>query len=569
MQNKLKYSCSFSSRKVDIITAIVLSTFVVLTRLPFFSKYLYEWDSVNYALAFEKYDILHHQPHPPGYLFYVGFGKGINLIFNDANSTMIIISMIFSILTVVLIYFLVKQMFSTTIAITSSILLIFNPLFWFYGEIATIYLSQAFFATLIIYLSYQVFRGNEKYFYPAILALGLAGGFRQELVVLMFPVWLFCLFYNNRDLKRVSTAFIILVFSVLVWFLPTVSLAGGYQQYSYLSDLLFWMCVPRTSLLFGADLFNRLSNLGAFFSWIILIFSFFGIFILILHNRLNRQKNIMNIKKNIKTPNGIILTLWIIPAVLFYFLVHLPKPGYTLSYLPAFSIMLGLVFYKISIELTESCIFKGLSASKILLILLSISILINSIYFAFPYGYNEDNVWETPFYGMSINEKIMWGIDIGFMYNFQKIRTNDKITQIYLNSIRKIPDANPDNTIIVVGDISRVNEGFSWRKAMYYLPQYNIYYLIQRENYIINPWYGKNHTNQWNKSKIFEIPVNRSTEKVIWIINDKSTYYKQLQKQSEIKTINLDDGLKIYYSDVKDKKPKDNKFVFNLDSKDI
>jgi len=569
MQDKLKYSGPFSSKKAEIIIIAILSAIVALTRLPFMSNYLYEWDSINYALAFEKFDILHHQPHPPGYLFFVGFGKGINLIFNDANHTMIFISILFSVLTVILIYFLVKQMFSPLIAITSSFLLIFNPLFWFYGEIATIYLSQAFFATLIVYLSYQVFKGNEKYFYPSILALGLAGGFRQDLVILMFPIWLFCLFYNNRNSKRILMAFIVLIFSVLIWFVPTVILAGGYEQYSHLSDLLFWMCVPRTSILFGADLFNRLANLGAFFSWIILIFGFFGSFIMILHNRLNKRENIMQIKKNIRTSNGIILALWIIPATLFYLLVHLPKPGYTLSYLPAFSIILGIVFYKISLELTKFNLFKGLSTSKILLILLSITIIINSVYFAYPYNYNEDNVWETPIYGMNLNEKIIWGLDIGFMYNNQKIETNDKVTEIYLDSIKKIPNTNPNNTIIVVGDISRVNEGFSWRKAMYYLPEYNIYYLIQRENYIMNPWYGKNHTNQWTKSKIFEIPVNDSTEKVIWIINDKSTYYKQLKKQGAITTINLDDGLKIYYSDVKAKKPKNNKFVFNLDSKDI
>ncbi len=278
-------------------------------------------------------------------------------------------------------------------------------------------------------------------------------------------------------------ASIILILSVLAWFIPTIILAGGYEQYSYLSNILFCMCIPRTSIIFGADLFNRLSNLGAFSSWIVLMFSYFGVFILIINNRLNKRKNIMQLKNAIKTPKGKILALWIIPAALFYLLVHLPKPGYTLSYLPAFSIVLSTVFYKVSLELSKSNIFKGLSPLKILLILLSLSVLFNSIYFVYPYSYDEESVWETPFYGMNINEKIIWGIDIGFVYSNQKIKTNDRITEIYLNSIKKVPDSNPDNTIIVVGDISRVNEGFSWRKAMYYYPQYNIYYLIQRENY--------------------------------------------------------------------------------------
>ena len=156
---------SYNSKKTDLIISVVLAILILITRIPFVSKYLYEWDSVNYALGFEKFDIVHHQPHPPGYIFYIGLGRVINTIFNDPNTTMIFISILFSILTVILIYFLVKQMFSRQMAIIASLLLVFNPLFWYYGEIATIYPSLAFFATLIVYLSYQVFKGNEKFFF--------------------------------------------------------------------------------------------------------------------------------------------------------------------------------------------------------------------------------------------------------------------------------------------------------------------------------------------------------------------------------------------------------------------
>ncbi|HEX3013671.1 MAG TPA: glycosyltransferase family 39 protein, partial [Methanobacterium sp.] len=187
-----------SSKKIDILISAILTLLIVITRIPFVSKYLYEWDSVNYALGFEKFDIIHHQPHPPGYIFYIGLGRVINTIFNDPNATMIFISIMFSIITVIIIYFLTKQMFSRQIAIIASLLLVFNPLFWYYGEISTIYPTEAFLATIVAYLSYQVFRGKEKFFYPSIIALGLAGGFRQDLIIYMFPLWFFCAFYHKR-----------------------------------------------------------------------------------------------------------------------------------------------------------------------------------------------------------------------------------------------------------------------------------------------------------------------------------------------------------------------------------
>ena len=565
MLDKSKSLSSVSS-KIDILILTVLNSILIIIRLPFLGKHLYEWDSVNYALGFEKYDIIHHQPHPPGYIFFVGLGKALNNLFNDSNTTIIFITLVFSILTVVLIYFLVKQMFSREISIIVSSILIFNPLFWFYSEIGTIYVSEAFFASLIAYLSYQVLKGNENYFYLATLALGLSGGFRQDLVILMFPLWLFCLFYSKRNLNRILKGFIVLIPSILIWFIPSILFAGGYVQYSQASNFLFEMCIPRSSIIYGSGMFNRLSNLGAFFSWIILVLSFFGLFILLWFVKINHPRNIMNLKKAIKTNNGTFLILWIIPSSLFYLLVHLPKPGYMLSYLPAISIILGYIFKEFSINLSK---IKKIPSNKILIITLTLLIVTNTVYFLSPYNYNEEDVWETPFYGMTNNEKILWTLDIGFMYTNQKIRTNDEVTEIYINAIKKVPNSNPNNTILVIGDISRVNEGFSWRKAMYYFPEYDTYYLIQRENYIMNPWHGINHTNYWSSSKIFEIPVNNSTEKVIWVVNDKSEYFKELNSQTKIKTINLDKGLKLYYSDLNDGKPKNNKFVFNLDSNDI
>ena len=34
----------------------------------------------------------------------------------------------------------------------------------------------------------------------------------------------------------------------------------------------------------------------------------------------------------------------------------------------------------------------------------------------------------------------------------------------------------------VLRDITREDEGFNWRKAMYYLPNYDVYYLFDQEN---------------------------------------------------------------------------------------
>ena len=143
------------------------------------------------------------QPQAPGYIFFVALGKIINILFNNPNTSMIFINIVFSILTVFLIYFLAKQMFSREIAVVTSILLIFNPIFWFYGEIAMIYMTVALFATLIAYTSYQLLRGDDKFLYISSIVLGLSGGFRQDLIIFMFPLWLFSIYYRNFNYKKI------------------------------------------------------------------------------------------------------------------------------------------------------------------------------------------------------------------------------------------------------------------------------------------------------------------------------------------------------------------------------
>jgi Dolichyl-phosphate-mannose-protein mannosyltransferase len=550
-------------KKLDLVISSVLTLLVLITRIPFMSKFLYEWDAVNYALGFEKYDMLHHQPHPPGYILYVGLGRWINTLLNDPNTTMIFISIVFSILTVLLAYFLAKQMFSRTVAIVGSLLLVFNPLFWFYGEIATIYPSEAFFATLMAYLSYQVLRGNEKFLYLSALVLGLAGGFRQDLIVFLFPLWLFCIFYRDRNYNRLIKALLVLIPSIMFWFIPTIILAGGWENYAYMGGVLIKLCFTRTSVIFGVGILNKLSAIGAFVCWLGLAMSFVGVFILILFHRYHDKGMFHLLKIHKRDPRAIFFVLWGIPASIFYLLVHLAKPGYMLVLLPALMILMGYALKILSSDLEEK--YKNRSAFYFISIILVFSILFNTAYFVFPYDLNEESLWQNPLPEMDALHSVLWIGDVGFLYNSQKIRTNDNDTRIYMDAVLNIPNSDPNNTIIVMGDISRVNEGFSWRKAMYYLPNYHIYYLVEAETNPIFPLQGYHHTYNWSEARLVEIPLEPSTEKVVWMISDKSIFYKQLESQADFKTIDLPRGLKIYYSDLKNQRPVTGKFIFRTE----
>ena len=550
----------YNSKKVDFLISTVLVLLIVLTRIPFVSKYLYEWDSVNYALGFEKFDILHHQPHPPGYIFYVCLGRTINTIFNDPNTTMIFISIMFSIFTVMIIYFLVKQMFSRQMAIIASLLLIFNPLFWYYGEISTIYPSEAFLATIVVYLSYQVFRGKETFFYPSIIVLGLAGGFRQDLIIYMFPLWLFCTFYNKRNPQRLLKAIIVLIPSILVWFVPTIIFSGGYEPYFHAMITLSKKAFHISSILYGITLINRLTDIGSYLAWFGLGLTYSGIIIIALFNKYVGKGPVHVFRENMRDHRVIILILWILPASIMYLLITLAKPGYMLVFVPALAIALAYFVKELSYGLSAK--FGDYTPRKWITLVLSLVILFNVIYFTFPYPINEEKLWETPVGDLSYSEGVLFGLDMGFMSVDKKINSDDRSTQTYLDAVSKVPGSNPNNTIIVISEINHENEGFNWRKAMYYLPDYQVYYLIEADHFITSEWYARNHTNTWLSSNIFKIKLNSSTQKIIWITSNESIYFPQITSKVPVKTVNLGNGQKIYYSDIKYNQIGNNTLIF-------
>ena len=89
-----------------VVVWLLVITGVLITRLPFRARYLYEWDSVEYALAIDKLDIAWHQPHPPGYIFFVYLARLSAQVFQDRNTALIAVSIFLSILTVGILYFL-------------------------------------------------------------------------------------------------------------------------------------------------------------------------------------------------------------------------------------------------------------------------------------------------------------------------------------------------------------------------------------------------------------------------------------------------------------------------------
>src|SRR5919201_1436727 len=82
-------------RQLAVPLGVVLSVLMVAgSRLPLRTHYLLNWDAAQFALGMQRFDIVHHQPHPPGYVGYLALGRLFALVFPDPNAALVALSIV-------------------------------------------------------------------------------------------------------------------------------------------------------------------------------------------------------------------------------------------------------------------------------------------------------------------------------------------------------------------------------------------------------------------------------------------------------------------------------------------
>ena len=201
---------------------------MLVSRVPFTSKVLYHWDSVNFAYAITEFNLAKEQPQPPGYILYVWLCRLVNLIVNDPQTTMVVISIAASIGAVVAMYFLGETIYNPKVGWLSAGFMATSPLFWFYNEIALPHSVDAFLVILGVFLLYKTMLGDRRYLLPSIVLLAIAGGVRQQTLVFLAPLILFSI--RKVGWKWFIAAGAVGVVVSLAWFIPLIMLSGGLNQ---------------------------------------------------------------------------------------------------------------------------------------------------------------------------------------------------------------------------------------------------------------------------------------------------------------------------------------------------
>lgn len=219
----------------DRAIAIALALFVVATRLPFVTQVLWEWDSVLYARALEQgfhvsADIADQRPQPPGYVLYVAAAALFRAIFGNSNAALVAIAIVASAAATVLLYLLARRFARAEVATFAALAFALDPLVWAHGEIALPYIVLALGSVGLALLFWDARRGTERRALATSVAFGLAAGFRQDLLLLLGPLWLWSMASGGP--RRVAACAVAVAAACLIWLIPSAVLSGGFGEYA-------------------------------------------------------------------------------------------------------------------------------------------------------------------------------------------------------------------------------------------------------------------------------------------------------------------------------------------------
>lgn len=312
----------------------VFVALAVLTRWPLRGRWLYHWDSVNFALALDHFDIARGQPHVPGYPLYVGLGRIARWLLGDPQTALVALSVAGTALAALMIYRLGEAWGGSGVGRWAALLWLSSPLVWFYGEVALPHVLDAGFILLVVWLAWRCARG-ERLHRSLALALAFSAGLRPQNLLFLGPLFLWGL--HGQPWRQRTEGALWLGGSMLLWLVPLMILSGGLLRYLEISRAYNAHFLAST-LVFGpggiAALQRNLGKLAAYTAYGLAGACLVATLVPLTFRRFSAR--------SIRLP-WVGWALWIAPALAFYTFIHMGQQGLVLVFLPALILLAAQV----------------------------------------------------------------------------------------------------------------------------------------------------------------------------------------------------------------------------------
>jgi hypothetical protein len=242
--------CLFVSARLRLLVAAAALTFAA-AHAPNLPRTLEDYDSVNFALGVESFNVFRHQPHPPGYPVYIALGKISTGVVERLAPTwdrdrraatgLAILSLIAGALGVwAVTKFWLAVGLSPWLAFLSALVAVASPLYWFtalrpLGDMTGLAAAVAVQAGFLLGFSRRARRsdGAPRVWWWAAAGAGMAIGLRSQTMWLTGPLllWAVADLSLGRRVRQAATLVLVAAIGALVWAVPLAWLSGGLGPY--------------------------------------------------------------------------------------------------------------------------------------------------------------------------------------------------------------------------------------------------------------------------------------------------------------------------------------------------
>jgi hypothetical protein len=308
----------------------------------------------------------------------------------------------------------------------------FSPNLWFHGEVALSYIGEAFFSTLIAGFCWKMLSGTQGYAQFSALALGIGGGFRQNITLFFLPLYFFSI--RKYTFRNIILSLLMLMIVSLMWFIPMVYKTGGWEAYQGAFREL-WLFNTG-----GNSVFEKGWENFSIFGTSVTHFLFLGIgpwiLIIPLAGYLFFKEKKTLIYHNFET--SMFFCLWFFPALLFYLLIfiHSANPGYILFLLPPLFLLLAASLAYLS-DFIKKYINRDIHYVLLLIII---------GYFSLTFFFSSSQT------------------------SYKEITVHDRNLKTVVDILGRY---DPDKTVIFTPN----SIFYGYRQIMYHLPTYRVYQL--------------------------------------------------------------------------------------------
>ena len=410
--------------------ALLLALLVLAaTRLPVAPRYLYHFDSVNFALSINDFNPALHQPQPPGYPLFVGLLKLTYLVIPTAEHALIAAGLLLGAAAMLFLWLLAAELFGRAAGILAVALLVCNPAFWMGGVTNPVRIGLAFCSAGVAYLAWRALQNpsDSSRLYLAFAALGLADGFRPSLGILLAPLLLWVWWRTGHSVRRLLFGCVCTIVAMIPWMAATAVAVGGFESWVE----LMWNYAKEqfggSSAVFGAPTTPawRMATYAIIWNGMGTLAWIWAVPFL----RARRDDALLR-------DRGLFLAVWAGPIFLFSLLIHIGDPDQALGSIPAFCVAGGFVL----------AAFARRFERQPIALLAFVAAGLNAAVFFFPPG------------------------GVARASSYSTISGNDRLTGAVIEAIQELQGAEP---LTIVHHNAQV----SWRHLFYYFPDDYVMFL--------------------------------------------------------------------------------------------